>query len=77
MTTGYTILANNSIPYSDVAEPLINLQEIGKNNITLIGPEKYRMQERFDDYSTQESNLMFLHYTNIICHRVYARCFEV
>jgi hypothetical protein len=63
---GYEILANNTIPYSEVIKeaPFIDLQEKIKNNITLIGSQKtvntYSGTTYFDDYATQETNMMLL-----------------
>lgn len=56
---GYAVLTNNSIPYSIVVNPSINLQELGKSNTTLIGSQKTGGRY-FDDYATQEANLKIL-----------------
>ena len=49
ITTGYAVLNNNSIPYAEVINPSINLQEMVKNNITIIGSQKTGATY-FDDY---------------------------
>lgn len=60
ISAGYTALTNSSIPYSDVVDPSFNMQEIGGSNITLIGTQKTGGGTTFDDYYTQEDNLVFL-----------------
>lgn len=59
---GYTILTNNSIPFSEVIGSRTNFLE--NKNITYIGSQKTTTYNSgvsyFDDYATQESNLMYL-----------------
>lgn len=64
ITTGYAVITDNSIPYTDVINPSINLQEIVKNNITIINSQKTGAAY-FYDYATQETDMMSLmNYTN-------------
>jgi hypothetical protein len=63
---GYAVLANNSLPYSNVINPTINPQDIGISNLsnfTLIGSQITTGAGYYDDYSTQETNMNFLRNT--------------
>ena len=64
ITSGYGILNNNSIPYAEVINPSTDLERLLTNNITLIGSQRSGATD-FDDYTTQETNMMALkNYTN-------------
>lgn len=61
---GYALLTNNSLPYSEVINPSINLPEIVKNNVTVIGSQKTGIASYYD-YTTQEINLnILMNYSN-------------
>ena len=59
IVSGYAILNNNSIPYSDVINPSINPEEMRNYNISIITTQRTGTTY-FDEYSIQEASLLAL-----------------